>query len=100
MAYNKADVIANAQSYGPKGPNKIVLYVNEYKTKGDNKPSLRGYATDKDMMLSSISLWKNKTKTGKVYFSGNKEELGVKQNVVDMPKKEPEQKDNLDDILS
>ena len=24
MAFNKADVIASAQSYGPKGPNKIV----------------------------------------------------------------------------
>ena len=41
-----------------------------------------------------------KTKKGKVIFSGNKEALGVKQNVVDMPKKEPEKKDNLDDILS
>ena len=74
--------------------------VNENKTSGDNKPSLYGYATDKDMMLSSVSLWKNKTKKGKVIFSGNKEALGVKQNVVDMPKKVPEQKDNLDDILS
>ena len=62
MAFNKADVTANAQSYGPKGPNKIVLYVNENKTSGDNKPSLYGYATDKDMMLSSVSVWKNKTK--------------------------------------
>ena len=100
MAFNKADVIASAQSYGPKGPNKIVLFVNENKTYGDNKPSLYGYATDKDMMLSSVSLWKNKTKKGKVIFSGNNEALGVKQNVVDMPKKVPEQKDNLDDILS
>ena len=84
MAFNKADGIANAQSYGPKGPNKIVLYVNERKTSGDNKPSLYGYSTDKDMMLSSVSVWKNKTKTGKVIFSGNKEELGVKQNVIDL----------------
>ena len=52
------------------------------------------------MMLSSVSLWKNKTKKGKVIFTGNNEALGVKQNVVDMPKKEPEKKDNLDDILS
>jgi hypothetical protein len=100
MAFNKVDRISNAQSYGPKSPSKIKLYVNENKTPEDNKPSLYGYATDKDMMLSSVSVWKNKTKKGKVIFSGNKEALGVKQNVVDMPKKEPEQKDNLDDILS
>ena len=100
MPFNKADVIASAQSYGPKSPNKIVLFVNENKTSGDNKPSLYGYATDKDMMLSSVSLWKNKTKKGKVIFSGNNEALGVKQNVIYMPKKEPEKNDNLDDILS
>ena len=100
MAFNKADRIANAQSYGPKSPSKIILYVNENKTPGDNKPSLYGYATDKDMMLSDVSLWKNKTKKGKVIFSGNNEALGVQQNVIDMTNKETDLKDSLDDILS
>ena len=39
MPFNKADVIANAQSYGPKGPSKIVLYVNENKPKEINEES-------------------------------------------------------------
>ena len=100
MAFNKADQIANGMPILDVENANTVLFVNENKTSGDNKPSLYGYATDKDMMLSSVSLWKNKTKKGKVIFSGNNEALGVKQNVIDMPKKEPEKKDNLDDILS
>ena len=59
MAFNKADVIASAQSYGPKGPNKIVLYVNENKTSGDNKPSLYGYATDKDITANFVKISKS-----------------------------------------
>ena len=99
MAYNKADQIAQAQKFGPKSPNKIMLYVNKNKVSGDNKPSLYGYATDSQMNLSSVSLWKNKSNKGTITFSGNGEPLGVKQNVVEMPKKTPS-KEPEDDILS
>ena len=109
MAFNKADVIANAQKFGPKKPNKFILFINQNKVKtvdgqkvvDQNKPSLVGYSTDKDMNLSAVSLWKGKTKNGNVKFTGVNEDLGVKQiedNVVEMPKQEPKS-DNLDDEI-
>ena len=99
MAFNKEDVIAAAQKYGPKKASKVILYVNRNKASGDNKPSLYGYATDTQMNLSSVSLWKNKSDKGTITFSGNAESLGVKQNVVEMKTSEQE-KDSLDDIFS
>ena len=51
--------------------------------------------TDKDMNLSSVSLWKGKTKKGSIKFSGVHEDLAVKQNVLDISKKE--KSENLDD---
>jgi len=99
MAYNKADDIAKAQKFGPKGPNKIMLYVNTFKVAGDKQPSLKGWATDSQMNLSAVSLWKNKNDKGTITFSGNGEPLGVKQNVVEIPKKTPP-KEPEDDILS
>jgi hypothetical protein len=99
MAFNKDDVIAAAQKYGPKKANKMILYVNKNKASGDNKPSLYGYVTDTQMSLSSVSLWKNKSDKGTITFSGNVESLGVKQNVVDIKPSEQE-KDSLDDVFS
>ena len=103
MAYINDDTKANAQKFGPKKPNKFILFVNKSKTKADdNKPSLLGYSTDKDMNLGAVSLWKGKTKTGNVKFTGVNEDLGIKQieedNVVEMPKQESKP-DNLDDEI-
>ena len=101
MAYTNDDIKANAQKFGPKKPNKFILFVNKNKTKADdNKPSLIGYSTDKDMNLGAVSLWKGKTKAGSVKFTGVNEDLGIKQNVVEMPDpKEQSQADNLDDEI-
>ena len=101
MAYTNDDIKANAQKFGPKKPNKFILFVNKNKTKADdNKPSLIGYSTDKDMNLSAVSLWKGKTKNGNVKFTGVNEDLGIKQNVVEMPTpKEQPKPDNLDDEI-
>tara|TARA_Y100000401_G_C8283247_1_gene204639 strand:+ start:554 stop:865 length:312 start_codon:yes stop_codon:yes gene_type:complete len=101
MAYTNDDIKANAQKFGPKKPNKFILFVNKNKTKADdNKPSLIGYSTDKDMNLGAVSLWKGKTKAGSVKFTGVNEDLGIKQNVVEMPDpKEQPQADNLDDEI-
>ena len=101
MAYTNDDIKANAQKFGPKKPNKFILFINKNKTKADdNKPSLIGYSTDKDMNLGAVSLWKGKTKTGNVKFTGVNEDLGIKQNVVEMPDpKEQPQADNLDDEI-
>ena len=101
MAYTNDDIKANAQKFGPKKPNKFILFVNKNKTKADdNKPSLLGYSTDKDMNLGAVSLWKGKTKAGSVKFTGVNEDLGIKQNVVEMPDpKEQPQADNLDDEI-
>ena len=103
MAYNIDEVKANAQKFGPKKPNKFILFINKSKTKADDKkPSLVGYSTDNDMNLSAVSLWKDKTKAGNVKFTGVNEDLGVKQiiedNVVEMPKQESKP-DNLDDEI-
>ena len=109
MAYTNDDIKAKAQKFGPKKPNKFVLFVNPFRVKMvdgkqvviEDQPSLKGYATDKDYNLSSVSLWKGKTKNGNVKFTGVNEDLGVKQiedNVVEMPKQEPKS-DNLDDEI-
>ena len=102
MAYNNDEVKANAQKFGPKKPNGFTLFVNANKQKGDKQPSLKGYATDKDMNLSSVSLWKGQTKKGTIKFTGVNEDLGIKQieedNVVEMPKQESKP-DNLDDEI-
>ena len=92
---NTFDIKANAQKYGPKSANKLMLFVNQKKTSSDNKPSVVGYMTDKDMNLSSVSLWKGKTKKGAIKFSGVHEDLAIKQNVLDIPKKD--KPENLDD---
>ena len=100
MAYNVDEVKANAQKFGPKKPNGFALFVNANKQKGDKQPSLKGYATDKDMNLSSVSLWKGQTKKGTIKFTGVNEDLGIKQNVVEMPTpKEQPKPDNLDDEI-
>ena len=103
MAYINDDTKANAQKFGPKKPNKFILFINKSKTKADDKkPSLVGYSTDNDMNLSAVSLWKDKTKAGNVKFTGVNEDLGIKQieedNVVEMPKQESKP-DNLDDEI-
>ena len=101
MAYTNDDIKANAQKFGPKKSNKFILFVNKNKTKADdNKPSLIGYSTDKDMNLGAVSLWKGKTKAGSVKFTGVNEDLGIKQNVVEMPTpKEQPKPDNFDDEI-
>ena len=100
MAYINDDIKANAQKFGPKKPNGFTLFVNVNKQKGDKQPSLKGYATDKDMNLSAVSLWKGQTKKGNIKFTGVNEDLGIKQNVVEMPTpKEQPKPDNLDDEI-
>ena len=108
MAYINDDIKANAQKFGPKKPNTFILFINQNKVKtvdgqkvvDENKPSLVGYSTDKDMNLSAVSLWKGKTKNGNVKFTGVNEDLGIKQNVVEMPTpKEQSKPDNLDDEI-
>lgn len=108
MAYNNDEVKANAQKFGPKSPNKFTLFINQNKVKmvdgkqvvDEKQPSLKGYATDKDMNLSSVSLWKGKTKKGNIKFTGVNEDLGIKQNVVEMPTpKEQPKTDNFDDDI-
>ena len=100
MAYNVDEVKANAQKFGPKKPNGFALFVNANKQKGDKQPSLKGYATDKDMNLSSVSLWKGQTKKGTIKFTGVNEDLGIKQNVVEMPTPTEQPKpDNFDDEI-
>ena len=100
MSYNNDEVKANAQKFGPKKPNGFTIFVNANKQKGDKQPSLKGYATDKDMNLSSVSLWKGQTKKGTIKFTGVNEDLGIKQNVVEMPTPTEQPKpDNFDDEI-
>ena len=124
MAFNKDEVIANAQKYGPKSQGKISMFVSQNRTSVDatgkevidtRKPSLFGYMTDNDMNMFSITLWKNKDakkdrdgkiitdKDGntvyKITFKGNAESLGIKQNVVEI-KPSNQEKDSLDDVFS
>jgi|TARA_B100002003_G_C14132407_1_gene544598 hypothetical protein len=125
MAFNKDDVIAAAQKYGPKQKGKVSIFVSQNRTSIDasgkevidtKKPSLFGYMTDNDMNMFSISLWKNKDakkdrdgntmkdKGGntiyKITFKGNAESLGIKQNVIEI-KPSGQEKDSLeDDIFS
>ena len=94
------DIKGNAQKSGPKKPSSVILYVNKNKQKDDNKPSLVGYITDKELNLYSITLWKNRSKDNMVYFKGNFEDLAVKQNVLDMPTPAIPKNIPDDDILS
>ena len=52
------------------------------------------------MNLSSVSLWKGQTKKGTIKFTGVNEDLGIKQNVVEMPTPTEQPKpDNFDDEI-
>ena len=83
---NTFDIKGNAQKYGPKSANKLMLFVNQKKISSDNKPSLVGYMTDKDMNLSSVSLWKGKTKKGRQGYAKIADwvKVSVKKGVPDM----------------
>ena len=91
----KLDAKEKAVKYGPRNPNKFMIWANRFKKSPEDKqPSLQGYYTDRDMNMFKVAIWKNKSKEGDVYFSGSMEDLAVKQIVQDMPK--PKQDDNLD----
>ena len=94
----KLDAKEKALTYGPKKPNKFMIWANKFKKKGDQQPSLQGYYTDRDMNMFKVAIWKNKSKDGDVYFSGSMEDLAVKQNVQDMPKPQPKKDDLEKDI--
>ena len=95
----KLDAKQKALTYGPKKPNKFMIWANKFKKKGDQQPGLKGYYCDKDENLFAVSIWKNISKEEKVYFSGSMEDLAVKQNIVDMPKKEASKDTTLDDDI-
>ena len=95
----KLDAKAKALKYGPRNPNKFLIWANRFKKSPEDKqPSLQGYYTDRDMNMFKVAIWKNKSKEGDVYFSGSMEDLAVKQIVQDMPKPKP-QKENLDEDI-
>ena len=92
----KLDAKSKALKYGPRNPNKFLIWANRFKKSPEDKqPSLQGYYTDRDMNMFQVAIWKNTSKEGGVYFSGSMTDLVVKQNVQDMPKPAPN-KDNLD----
>ena len=95
----KLDAKEKALKYGPRNPNKFLIWANRFKKSPDDKqPSLQGYYTDRDMNMFQVAIWKNTSKEGSVYFSGSMTDLVVKQNVQDMPKPKP-QKENLDEDI-
>ena len=95
----KLDAKEKAVKYGPRNPNKFLIWANRFKkSPTDNQPSLQGYYTDKDFNMFKVAIWKNKTEDGNVYFSGSMEDLAVKQIVQDMPKPKPKN-DNLDEDI-
>ena len=96
----KLDAKEKALKFGPRNPNKFMIWANRFKKSADDKlPSLQGYYTDRDMNMFQVAIWKNTAKEGKgVYFSGSMTDLVVKQNVQDIPKPKP-QKENLDDEI-
>ncbi len=95
----KLDAKEKAVKYGPRNPNKFLIWANRFKKSPDDKqPSLQGYYTDRDMNMFQVAIWKNTSKEGSVYFSGSMTDLVVKQNVQDMPKPKP-QKENLDEDI-
>ena len=95
----KLDAKEKAVKYGPRNPNKFLIWANRFKKSPEDKqPSLQGYYTDKDMNMFQVAIWKNTSKEGSVYFSGSMTDLVVKQNVQDIPKPKP-QKENLDEDI-
>ena len=95
----KLDAKEKAVKYGPRTPNKFLIWANRFKKSPDDKqPSLQGYYTDRDMNMFQVAIWKNTSKEGSVYFSGSMTDLVVKQNVQDMPKPKL-QKENLDEDI-
>ena len=95
----KLDAKEKAVKYGPRNPNKFLIWANRFKKSPEDKqPSLQGYYTDRDMNMFKVAIWKNKSKDGDVYFSGSMEDLAVKQNVQDMPKPQPKKDDLEKDI--
>jgi hypothetical protein len=95
----KLDAKEKALKYGPRNPNKFLIWANRFKKSPDDKqPSLQGYYTDRDMNMFQVAIWKNTSKEGSVYFSGSMTDLVVKQNVQDMPKPKL-QKENLDEDI-
>ena len=95
----KLDAKEKAVKYGPRNPNKFLIWANRFKKSPEDKqPSLQGYYTDRDMNMFQVAIWKNTSKEGSVYFSGSMTDLVVKQNVQDMPKPKP-QKENLDEDI-
>jgi len=98
----KLDVKEKAVKYGPKKPNKFILWINRFKkSPEDTQPSIQGFYQDKDRNLHKVLIWKNTNEDGSVYFNGLMEDLGVKQNVVEMtPKPKPVEKtETLDDEI-
>ena len=95
----KLDAKEKAVKYGPRNPNKFLIWANRFKKSPEDKqPSLQGYYTDRDMNMFQVAIWKNTSKEGGVYFSGSMTDLAVKQIVQDMPKTKP-QKENLDEDI-
>ena len=51
----KLDAKEKAVKYGPRNPNKFLIWANRFKkSPTDNQPSLQGYYTDKDFSLLFI----------------------------------------------
>ena len=95
----KLDAKEKAVKYGPRNPNKFLIWANRFKKSPEDKqPSLQGYYTDKDMNMFQVAIWKNTSKEGSVYFSGSMTDLVVKQNVQDISKPKL-QKENLDEDI-
>jgi len=99
----KLDVKEKAVKYGPKKPNKFILWINRFKkSPEDTQPSIQGFYQDKERNLFKVAIWKNTNDDGSVYFNGSMEDLGVKQNVYEMPKPQPkpvEKTETLDDDI-
>tara|TARA_Y100001951_G_C11076365_1_gene148924 strand:- start:76 stop:435 length:360 start_codon:yes stop_codon:yes gene_type:complete len=102
--------------FSPKNKNKFIFWINKFKKPNDKEPGLRGYYTDKDGNIHSCQFWKNvkpkkddlgnvlkDKETGKIItktsFSGHLEDLGLKQNIVELKPKEPKSDEELDDDI-
>ncbi len=95
----RKDAKEKALESAPKTPNKFMIWKNRFKKSAeDTQPSLQGYYTASDRKIFKVSIWKNTSKAGGVYFSGSMEDLAVKQVVQDIPKSKPK-KDNLDEDI-
>ena len=74
----KLDAKEKAVKYGPRNPNKFLIWANRFKKSPEDKqPSLQGYYTDRDMNMFQVAIWKNTSKEGGVYFSGSMTDLAV-----------------------